>query len=119
MALLTVQAISEAGAALTYAAAASGGDTFVNADDRTFLHVKNGSASSVNVTVTAQTTSTNVPGFGPVTKANQVVAVPANGDRLIGPLPTKAFNNPANSQVSVSYSATTTVTVAVVRVPAL
>lgn len=119
MATLTVQPISEAGAALSYAAAASGGDVFVNADDRTFLHVKNGGGSSVTVTITAQTTSATVPGLGIVTKANRTVAVPSGEDRLIGPLPHKAFNNPANSQVSVGYSAVTSVTVAAVRVPAI
>ena len=117
MATLTVQSISEAGAALTYTAAASGGDVFPNADDRTFLHVKNGDAASKTVTITAQTTSATVAGFGVVTKANRTVTVPAGEDRLIGPFPTKAFNN-SSSQVEVGYSATTSVTVAAVRVPA-
>lgn len=118
MATLTIQDTSEAGAALTYAAASSGGDDFVNSSDRIALHVKNGSASSINVTIAAQTTSATVPGLGIVTKANQVVAVAAGADRIIGPFPPKAFNS-STSKVSISYSATTTVTVAAFRVPAL
>lgn len=118
MATLSVQNLSEVGGALTYAAATSGGDVFPNADDRTFLHVKNGGGSSVNVTITAQTVSATVPGLGVVTKANRVVAVPAGEDRMIGPFPSKAFNNSSN-QVAVTYSAVTSVTVAVVRCPVL
>ncbi|MCW2242260.1 hypothetical protein [Azospirillum canadense] len=117
MATLSVQSISEVGAALTYAAAAAGGDAFPNADDRTFLHVKNGGGSSVTVTITAQTTTATVPGLGVMTKANRTVAIPAGDDRLIGPFPQKAFNNSSN-QVAVGYSAVTSVSVAVVRVPA-
>ncbi|MFC5359454.1 MULTISPECIES: hypothetical protein [Azospirillum] len=119
MATLSVQDTSEVGAALTYSNAAGGGDDFVNASDRIVLHVKNGSASPINVTIAAQTVAASVPGLGIVSKANQVVAVPAGGDRIIGPFPARAFNNPSTSKVSVSYSATTTVTVAAFRVPAL
>ena len=115
MATLTVQEPSEVGAALTYANAAGGGDVFPN-DGKTVLHVKNGGGSSINVTITAQTTAATVPGMGVVAKSNRVVAVPAGEDRMIGPLPTKAFNNSSN-QAAVSYSAVTSVTVAPIRVP--
>ena len=118
MATLTVQPISETGAALTYAAAASGGDVFVNADDRTFLHIKNGGGSSVTVTITAQTTSATVPGLGVVSKASRAVTIPNTEDRLVGPFPAKAFNDAAG-KVSVGYSATTGVTIAAVRAATL
>uniref|UniRef100_UPI0036D211B4 hypothetical protein n=2 Tax=Bacteria TaxID=2 RepID=UPI0036D211B4 len=52
MATLGTQAIALAGLNPTYANAASSGDK-CEVGDRNFLHVKNGSASAVTVTLTA------------------------------------------------------------------
>lgn len=104
MAQLTVQDIVLAGLAPTYVAAAAGGNNFIN-DGRTFLHVKNGGASSINVTIDS------------VVQCNQgfdhdiTVAVPNGGERMIGPFNPDRFNN-SIGRVSVTYSAVTTVTVA-------
>ena len=113
MATLTSQTIVESGLNTTYAAAGAGGDTFLNdTSEKIFLHVKNGDASSKTVTVTAAKTSATVPGMGPMTKGNISIAIPAGDSRMIGPLYYTAYGkNPA-----ITYSAVTSVTVAVVRI---
>lgn len=115
MALLTVQNIAKAGVAPTYGAVAAS-DTFLNiGDERTYLHVQNGSGASINVTITARKTSVKVPGVGQLAIANLVIAVPATSERIIGPF-SEAFND-SDGLVTVGYSATATVTAGVFRLP--
>ena len=109
MADLTVQAISLSGLNPTFAAAAAGGDAFLNSG-REYLHVKNGGASEVTITVNSQAACNQ--GYD----HNSVVAVPAAGERLIGPFPKARFNDAAE-KVQVAYSDVTSVTVAAVRLP--
>lgn len=111
MALLTRQKIVESGLTPSFSAASGGGDTVSNADGKTFIYVKNGGGGSIDVTVTATTTSKEDPQLGTLTKANVVKSVGAGADALIGPLKKQAFNN-SSDIVSVSYSGTTSVTVA-------
>ena len=108
MALLTTQQIGITGTNPTYDAAGGSGDT-INPDSRTVLHVKNGDASSHSVTVA-------VPGteYGQA-RPDVVVAVPAGESRFIGPLVTD-LADPTDGQVHVTYTATTSVTVAALRV---
>lgn len=113
MALLNTQTPSIAGVAVTYSAAGAGGDTFVN-NGRERVHIKNGSGSPITVTFTAGAANANVCSFGVANVAHAVVVtVPATGDRMIGPFNKEHFNNPANSQVAITYSDVTTVTIAV------
>ena len=109
MADLSVQTISLSGLNPTYGAAAAGGDAFVNSG-REYLHVKNGGGASIDVTVDSQAQCNQ--GYD----HNAVVAVPASGERLIGPFPKARFND-ANEKVQIAYSAVTSVTVAAVRLP--
>ncbi|MEW2161445.1 hypothetical protein AB0912_00310 [Streptomyces sp. NPDC007084] len=109
MANLTPQTISLAGLGPSYANASAGGDK-VGAGERIFLHVKNGSASPVTVTLTA---TGSVRGQS---VANLTVTVPASGDRMIGPLPADLLASPVDGLVAVGYSATSTVTVAALRI---
>lgn len=97
--------ISRAGAKGTFVAVALTGDTF-DAGDDVYLHVKNGSGSSINVTVL---TPGLYRGFAltPV-----VVAVPATDEKEMGPYPASLFTADG-ATVGVSYSAITTVTAAV------
>lgn len=107
MAQLTVQTSNLAGLNKTYVSADVAGDTFLN-DGQTYLFVKNAGASSINVTVTAVTQCNHG------SLHNVVVAVPAGAEVQIGKFDPARFNN-ASGLVSVSYSAVTSVTVAVVR----
>lgn len=108
MAVLTVQKITQAGIAPSFAAASAGGDEFANSG-RTFLHVKNGGAGSINVTINSQKPCDQ--GFD----HDLVVAVPNGGERVIGPFEPGRFNN-SSSRVAVSYSGVTSVTVAALEV---
>lgn len=109
MAVLNAQQVSLVGANPAFVAADAVGDEFANSG-RSYLHVKNGAASAVDVTVNSQT------------KCNQgfdhdvVVNVPAGAERRIGPFPKARFDD-ANGRVQVAYSAVANVTVAVVEVP--
>jgi len=116
MAALTVSDVVPAG--LTYALAAAGGSGDTIADDgreQTYLAVANASGGSINVTLTAQTTTVNVPGVGAMTISDRVVAVANSTTKLIGPF-SSAYRN-ASGNVAVSYSATTSVTVGAFRLP--
>jgi hypothetical protein len=107
MATLAVQQIAVTGTAPTYAAATAGGDA-ANPQDRTCLHVKNGSAGSINVTLAVPGSTYGQPNPDPV------IAVPAGGDRFIYLPP--AVADPSTGLVSWTYSAVTSVTVALLGV---
>jgi len=111
MATLTRQQITSSGLAATYSSAAGGGDVVDNTDGKTWLHVKNASGSSINVTITAQVASAGFDGYGTLTVSNIVVAVAAGAEKFIGPFPRNAYNNSSN-QLAISYSAVTSVTIA-------
>lgn len=113
MATLTVQSIVEAGLEATYSSCGAGGDTFANdTTNRIFLHVKNGDASSKTVTITPETASKDVAGFGTMTKATISVSIPAGEDRFIGPFPRGAFGNTP----AITYDAVTSMTIGVIKI---
>ena len=117
MALLTVEKIVDTGLNPNLVAADVGGDTFKNQTaSRTFIYVDNASGAPITVTVTAQTTSAVTSGLGKTTKADSITSVTNAQFRLIGPFPAVAFND-GTGTVSITYSAVTSVTVAVIEVP--
>lgn len=105
VALLALQQITQSGLAPAFVAAAAGGDS-LQPGDSVKLHVKNGGAGSVTVTVNSQR------------KCDQgvdhdlAVAIAAGAEAIIGPLPANRFADPADGLVKVTYSAVTSVTVA-------
>ncbi|MFE5514457.1 hypothetical protein ACFQ9J_28380 [Streptomyces sp. NPDC056529] len=109
MAILNTQTIALAGLAPAYTAAAGGGDK-CEVGDRNFLHVKNGSGSSVTVTLTATAS------YRGQAVANLTVAVPASGERMIGPLAADLFQSAVDGLCGIGYSSATTVTVASLRI---
>lgn len=116
MATLTVQTPSQTSGLLPSFTAANSSDAIpFDPDQRTYLHVKNGGGSSITVTITAQTTSSNIPGLGAGTIANMSSAVAAGAERIFGPFP-QAFAD-GNGLVQVGYSGVTSVTAAAVRLP--
>lgn len=105
---LTVQQIVRTGLNATFAAAdGTNQNQFAN-DGRTYLHVKNGGGSSINVTID---TPGSVDGLA---VSNLVVAVPNGGERIIGPFPTNIYNQ-TDGNVYVDWSAVTSVTAAAIR----
>lgn len=109
MADLTVQKVVLTGLNPSYEAAAAGGDAFVNSG-RTFIHVKNGGAGSIDVTVDSQTPCSQ--GYD----HDAVVAVPAGEERMIGPFTKERFND-NDEKVQIAYSGVTSVTIAAIEVP--
>lgn len=109
MATLAIQSLGYSGTAPTYGAAAGGGDKADPSGDRTFVHVKNGGGSSINVTITSY-------GTGPrgAASADRVIAVANGTDKMI-PLYADLNTNPSDGLASVAYSAVTSVTVAAIR----
>jgi hypothetical protein len=109
MANLTVQKVVLTGLAPSYAAAAEGGDEFVNSG-RVFIHVKNGSGGSIDITVDSQTPCNQGVDH------NAVVAVGAGAEKMIGPFPKDRFNDTAG-KVQVTYSAFADLTIAAIELP--
>lgn len=112
MPVLAPETSLETGLVAAYTAADSGGDTFVN-DGKTLLHLKNTDGSPTTVTVTAESSSLEVPGYGTVTKADAVTVQAATTEEFLGPFPVIAFGRVC----AVGYSSVTALTVAVVRLP--
>lgn len=108
---LAVQSITIAGLEPSFTNANVDGHSVIN-DGRVLLYVKNGSVSSINVTV-------QTPGeVGGNAIADRVVAVPAGEDRIIGPLPPRVYNRGGSTDahsVYVDFSDVTSVTVAALR----
>lgn len=107
MALLAKQSASVVGTTLTMNTAAGGGDTVLVDGAGIYLLVRNGDATSKTVTI-----------VDPGTKFGQAnpdipVTVAAGAQALIGPIPPEFADS--NSLVSITYSAVTSVTVAVFR----
>lgn len=116
MATLSRQSLIEAGISITESAAGASGDKATNPDGKTVFLVNNGSASSINVTIAEQMSDRTDPNYGTLTKSDVVKAVAAGAIAIIGPFPPLAFNDSAQD-VNISYSATTTVTVAAIKLP--
>lgn len=109
---ITIQDIPEnAGLAATYEAANVDGNMFDNLGDE-IIHVKNGGAGAINVTLPTPATQAGLA------VADLVVAVPAGAERLIGRLSPGTFNQPSGAdedRVYLDYDVVTSVTVAVLR----
>jgi len=109
MALLAPQPTVATGLVPSYSAV-NASDTFVPAKNR-YLHVKNTNAATRTVTVTTYST-----GVGGVAVTDWVGTVGANtGELIMGPFPGTAFTDPATGLATVTYSATTNVTAALVE----
>lgn len=103
MALLTNQQPTLAGTAITYVAAAGGGDT-IGYSPTGVLRVKNGGGSPITVTIVT-------PGNTQYGQADPDIPVTVtNGtEKAIGPFPAQLA---VDGIISVTYSGVTTVTVA-------
>ncbi|MDX3559069.1 hypothetical protein PV729_46760 [Streptomyces europaeiscabiei] len=108
MAVLTAQAMPLGGLQPAYAAAAGGGDQ-APVGEKLVLHVRNDDASSKTVTVVTPGT------VGGLAIADAAQTIPAGGDAFI---PLKStYRDPATGRAAVTYSAATSVTVAVLQLP--
>ena len=106
MATLTAIVPTYAGVSLGAAAAAVGGDKFVNTGNE-LLYIKNGGGSTITLTLDAQT----VAGL---TITDPTVSVAAGAEKIVGPFDPRYFTD-SSGFLNLSYSAVTSVTVAVIR----
>jgi hypothetical protein len=106
MATLTVITPTYAGAVFSPAAAAGGGDKFVNTGNE-LLYIKNGGGSTITLTLDAQT----VAGL---TITDPTVSITAGQEKIIGPFDPRYFTD-SSGFLNLSYSAVTSVTVAVIQ----
>ena len=106
MSELVVQANSLAGLSPEFSAADAAGDTFRN-NGRTLLHVQNGGAGAVTVTIESRKQCDQ--GYD----HNVVANVPAGETVILGPFRPERFNDAAGL-VSVAYSDEASVTVAAI-----
>lgn len=105
-ATLTRESLGDLALEATYAdAATSTGDLALNTDGKLLLHAKNLGAATATVTVTAQTTSREIPGFGTLTRADIVATLAPSEEAFLGPFPKSSFNT-ASGNVSISYGGT-------------
>lgn len=102
---------TRAGIAVPYTAANVDGHSIVNPGEGMMIHVKNGGASPINVTIK---TAMKVDGR---LVPDLVVAVPNASDRLIGPFQKEVYNQTGGT-VNVDFSAITSVTVAAIQLGA-
>lgn len=108
MAALTTKIAGLDGTALTYVAAASGGDTCETGPGIALL-IKNGDSESHTVTL-------ETPGkFKGLDIEDRAVAVAAGAEAAV--LVTSDYRDPSTGLASITYDAVTSVTVAVIRVP--
>lgn len=108
MALLVAQAASFDTGLTVVLTAANSSDTISVPDDRTFLIVVNGDGASKTVTLSTPGTI-----YGQAIPDVPFV-VPAGATKVI-PLSPSRYNDPSTGLTTISYSATTSVTAAVVR----
>jgi hypothetical protein len=106
MALLTAQPLAVGGVTPTYASAAAGGDQ-APIGRNFLLEIRNGGASPITATLVTYAT------FKGIAVADTALVIPAGGIGLV-PMDT-VYRNPANGQATVTYSAVTSVTVAVLQ----
>mgnify|MGYP000143141154 CR=1 FL=1 len=105
MAVLPVNSVSRAGLseASLFNACTAGGDLLPN-DGRQWVEIINASGGAITVTANGYIDGANV--------AVKTYSIPATTGRFkIGPFPPGTFNN-ASNQVSLTYSAVTTLTIA-------
>lgn len=109
MAALSTQTSARGGTAITAASAAGGGDSFANSG-KEMIWIKNGDSSSMTLTIATNATTDGL------TVPNRTVAVAAGATKLIGPFPTPIYND-VNGNVQLTYSAVTSLTVAILAAP--
>ncbi len=102
MALLTVLKPTYAGNTITYANADAGGDFFTN-NGRTFVFVKNDSASTITVTVDAGSDAG-------LSYVDPTKTIAAGAIAVFGPFAPRQFSD-LNGNVNITYSASTSVKV--------
>jgi hypothetical protein len=108
MATLATQVVTRSGVLPTYGAAAGGGDAMACGSDQ-MLHIKNGAAATMTVTLAIPSGASGYPNAAYTSTA---VVVPNASERMIGPVIAPLYQDPTTGLCTITYSSATTVTVA-------
>lgn len=111
MALIDTQQIKEAGIIPTLTTPGSTSNTFTNSG-KEIIMIKNSAAESNTVTITATTTSVDIPAFGDLTKSNASLVVTAGSSGFIGPFPLGSYEG-TDSAVTFTLSSISSVEIAI------
>lgn len=111
MATLTTQTVTRSGVGPTYASATGGGDAMAVGSDM-MLHIKNAAGSSMTVTLAIPS---GASGWSQASYSNTSVIVPNAGERMIGPIQPQLYADPTTGLCTITYSTTTSVTVAAIN----
>ena len=109
MAQLDIQKVDKSGSALSYDAAAAGGDTF-NSYDGVFVHAKKANAGDATITIAAVTDPLLTQKAGSLAVPDMVITVPTADDVLFAAPPSHIS---AAGLVSMTYASETDLTIAV------
>ena len=115
MAQLTVQNPVGAGITPSYVAAAGGGDYFVPDSGGLYLiHIKNGGGASITLTIDDPTSQSppNASQFNP-----DVAVTVTNAQERMVLVDASRHKSPSTGQIVLTYSAVTSVTIGVFKLP--
>ncbi|MGB2807375.1 MAG: hypothetical protein WBC22_06530 [Sedimentisphaerales bacterium] len=111
MAVLTVSTIDYDGLDVESLYVAAAADQEFANDGRTFMHIKNGAGAPMTCTITTAGT------YLGLAIADPVITIGATtGEQMVGPFP-KGIYNASDGNIDITWSSTTTVTVAVFKLP--
>lgn len=88
----------------------------IDSELRTILVVVNNQAASKTLTITTQSTSVQVRGYGTIDVADKVITIPASSTRYVGPFADTRFQD-ASGLVQASFSSFVTLDVAAMKIP--
>lgn len=107
-----------AGLTPTYNTASTTGDLVsVGNAERDQIYVKVGASGPTTLTIVPQVSSVYQDGVGQVTPPTLTYTIPATTEKAIGPFPAAYINSAG--QVALAWSSITTVTFAVMTLPAV
>lgn len=110
MALISTQTPTSSAGLVPAFSSANASDTFVP-DDRTFLYVKNSNAATRTITVTTPPTYRGLA----IADPGPTIAASGASDLVLGPFPADLYADPVTGLATVTPSATTGVSYAVIR----
>ena len=114
MALINSQSIIEGGLITTITSLGATSNTFTNSG-KEFIYIKNGSGSSITVTVVTEVTSVENNIYGVLSKSNSVLTVESGAIAIMGTFPVTSYNA-ADSIVTFTVSAYASIDAAILYI---
>ena len=101
---VTPVSITEAGYELSLSSVdATNGNSVLNTDGDIILYFYNNGTPASTPTVEVQNSSVTLPGYGPVTKTDVTCSLLGSEMCIIGPLPTRFYND-GNGKIQLTFT---------------